>query len=91
MIYVMSQQLWPVHYRWVPVIKQLALGVVVVVIAVLLPPYDLAVSLMARTILLAVYGAGVWFAILTDDDRQFVLRMLRGYKNWFPIVPRQNA
>jgi len=91
MVYVMSQQLWPVHYRWVPVIKQLALGVVVVVIAVLLPPYDLAVSLMARTILLAVYGAGVWFAILTDDDRQFVLRMLRGYKNWFPIVPRQNA
>jgi O-antigen/teichoic acid export membrane protein len=91
MVYVMSQQLWPVHYRWSPIVKQLALGVVIVIIAVLLPPYELEISLMARTILLAVYGAGVWFVILTDVDRQFVLRMLGGYKNWFPIVPKQNV
>jgi O-antigen/teichoic acid export membrane protein len=91
MVYVMSQQLWPVHYRWAPIVKQLALAIVIVIIAVLLPPYELEVSLMARTILLAVYGAGVWFVILTDADRQFVHRMLGGYKNWFPIVPKQNV
>ena len=88
MVYVMAQRLWPVRYRWAPVAKQLALAIVIVVIAVLLPPYGLVASLMIRTGLLVVYGVGVWFGILTDADRRFVHGMLGDYRNWFPIRTR---
>jgi hypothetical protein len=62
----------------------LAIAIVVVVAALLLPPYELLPSLAARTGLLGVYALGVWFGILTDGDKQFVFRMLRDYRNLFP-------
>jgi O-antigen/teichoic acid export membrane protein len=82
MVYVMSQRLWPIKYRWAPVVRLLLLATLVVVLAVLLPPFDLGTSLAARTALLGLYGLGIWFGrILTDADRQYVRGMAL---RWMP-------
>lgn len=78
MVYAMAQRLWPVRYRWAPVVRLLLLATVVVVVAMLLPTYGLLLSLAARTALLGLYAVGVWFGgILTDSDRAFVRGLLR--------------
>lgn len=78
MVYVFAQRLWPVRYRWAPVWRLLALAVVVVGVAMALPPLGLVTSLAARTGLLVIYGAGIWFAgVLTEADRSFVRGLVR--------------
>lgn len=68
--YTFSQRLWPVAYRWGPVLRLVGLGLTVSLVAILLPDSGLAAGLAARSGLLLVYAVGVWNAgILTSAER----------------------
>jgi hypothetical protein len=78
LVYALSQQLWPVRYRWAPVIRLLTIAVTVCVIGLLLPEQNIWISLTSRVLLLAGYVAGVWHArVLSADDRQAIRRFVR--------------
>ena len=71
--YVVSQRLWPVRYRWGPVLRLLFLATSVCVIGVLLPQPNVWVSLATRGLLLVAYLGGVWYAgVLSPADRMAV-------------------
>jgi len=72
-----SQRLWPVAYRWTPVVRLLAVATAVVLLAQFVPHWPLPVALAAKAGLLAAYAGGVWAGgILTDADRRFVRQAL---------------
>jgi O-antigen/teichoic acid export membrane protein len=69
-IYIISQRLWPVKYRWGPVIRLVIVAGVAIIAGTLLPDLSLASSVGARTILFLIYLLGVWHLnILTKEDR----------------------
>jgi len=76
--YLISQQLWRVEYRWVPVLRLVGLALVVALIGLWLPEIALAPSLAASAGLLLVYGVCVLnLGILSADERELVLGVLR--------------
>jgi O-antigen/teichoic acid export membrane protein len=77
-VYTLSQRLWPVHYRWAPVIRLLMVALVVCAASLLLPRRDLLVSLALRLGLLGAYLGCVWHAgVLSADERLIVRRFVR--------------
>jgi len=77
-VYTVSQRLWPVHYRWAPVLRVLLLAVTVGVAGLLLPRLDLGPSLALRLLLLAAYLGGLWqIGVLSADDRRAIKEFLR--------------
>jgi len=78
MVYALSQRLWPVHYRWTPVIRLSLLAISVGVVALLLPRFTVLWSLSARAILLAAYFGALWhIGVLSEDERLAIRRLLR--------------
>jgi len=78
LVYVLSQRLWPVHYRWAPVIRLLLLASAFGLVALLLPPLRIGWSLITRVTLLAGYLGALWHVgVLSIDDRRVVMRILR--------------
>ena len=78
MVYALSQRLWPVHYRWTPVIRLSLLAISVGVVALLLPRFTVLWSLAARAILLAAYFGALWhIGVLSEDERLAIRRLLR--------------
>ena len=78
MVYALSQRLWPVHYRWTPVIRLSLLAISVGVVALLLPRFTVLWSLAARAILLAAYFGALWhIGVLSEDERRAIRRLLR--------------
>jgi O-antigen/teichoic acid export membrane protein len=74
--YVKSQQLWPVRYNWPPVMWLLALSTGIVIAGVLLPAGPLALAIVARVSLFAVYVTLAWkLPILTEAERQAARRL----------------
>ncbi|HKG94510.1 MAG TPA: hypothetical protein VKA84_21530, partial [Gemmatimonadaceae bacterium] len=77
-IYVFSQRLWPVRYRWAPVLRLCAVALAVAGVGYFLPPASLLASLALRGALLAVYFIALWnMDVLTPDDRLVARRVLR--------------
>jgi O-antigen/teichoic acid export membrane protein len=77
-IYTAAQRLWPVRYRWGPVMRLVALAVLVVVAGELIRVPSVTASLAVRLGLLGLYFVGVWVGgILSEADRSFVKRMIR--------------
>ena len=77
MIFFISQRLWPVRYRWGPVLRILLLGLAVSAAGLLLPPLRLHVALPIRGTLLTLYFIGLWnLGILSPGDRQKVRSVL---------------
>jgi O-antigen/teichoic acid export membrane protein len=73
MIYFLSQRLWPVRYRWGPVIRLIAVASAVIVASGVLPRMALGPSVGARTMLLLVYLVGVWHLnVIPRDDRSLI-------------------
>jgi len=71
--YYFSQRLWPVTYRWRPVVTVVVWSAAVSGAALALPSLPIPQSLAARTGLVAVYFAGLWFLpILGADGRRAV-------------------
>jgi len=78
LVYALSQQLWPVRYRWAPVIRLLVIATTVCVIGLLLPQLNIWISLASRVLLLAGYLAGIWHArVLSADDRRAIRQFIR--------------
>jgi O-antigen/teichoic acid export membrane protein len=68
--YVFSQYLWPVRYRWAPIWVLVAWSATVAGVGLVLPPMSVVVSLSVRTLLVGVFGVGLWsLPILADKDR----------------------
>lgn len=76
LVYIFSHRLWPVHYRWGPVSRQLALAVLVCGAALMTPELPLTAAIALHTALLGVYLAGVWFVGIGPEERAFLLHNL---------------
>jgi O-antigen/teichoic acid export membrane protein len=74
MVYAFAQRLWPVRYRWGPVLRLLALGAAVVVAGELARVDSVPVSLGVRAALLLAYFAGIWWLVLSQADRDVARR-----------------
>ena len=77
-VYLLSQRLWPIRYRWGPVVRLLLVATVVCVVGLLLPRPSLWFSLSARGLLLLAYCGGLWHAgVLPADDRRLLGEFIR--------------
>ena len=77
-VYALSQRLWPVRYRWGPVVRLLLVAIAVCVIALLLPDLNVWMSLSARVPLLAGYLVVLWhIGVLSEDDRRAITQFIR--------------
>jgi len=77
-VYALSQRLWPVRYRWGPVIRLLLVATAVCVVGLLLPHLSVWMALSARAPLVAGYLFALWrIGVLSDDDRLAIKRFVR--------------
>src|SRR6266568_3767129 len=77
-VYMLSQRLWPVRYRWAPVLRLLVVATAACVMGVLLPQLRIWTSLSARVLLLLAYCGGLWHAgVLPADDRRLLGGLIR--------------
>ncbi len=72
LVYTFSQRLWPVAYRWGPVLRQLAMAIAVCLLARALPSLPLPASIAWHAALFVVYLAGVWFGGIGPEERALV-------------------
>jgi O-antigen/teichoic acid export membrane protein len=78
LVYFWSQRLWPVRYRWAPVLRLAAVAVTVCIARRFVPERDLLGSLGWSAVLLGVYGVGLWNAgVLTPQERESAYRAIR--------------
>lgn len=78
LIYLFSQRLWPVQFRWAPVLRQVVLATLVCGVSWLAPRGSLGVSLLIRGGLFLAYLGGLWWAgVLSREDRQVIRAALR--------------
>jgi O-antigen/teichoic acid export membrane protein len=92
-VYRVSQRLWPVQYRWGPVLRATLLAGMAGVIGVLLPRPNLWASLLMRLLVLAAYVGGLWYVgVLSADDRRAVKRFIRSHRHTlFAITERTST
>lgn len=77
-IYLFSQRLWPVAYRWTPVLRLFGLSIAASVVERLLPPMALLPSVGARLVLFAAYLFAVWHSgALPASERAAIRRSIR--------------
>jgi len=76
-VYGFSQRLWPVRYRWGPVVRALLVAVATCLAASALPPLPLWASLAARALLLVGYWGVLWHAgVLSAQDRLAISQVI---------------
>jgi O-antigen/teichoic acid export membrane protein len=78
LVYLFSQRLWHVDYRWRRVVQIAGLAVAAGVLAELAPPLLFWASIALHAALFAAYSALVWTFVLTRDERRAVSGGLRG-------------
>jgi O-antigen/teichoic acid export membrane protein len=88
-VYWFSQRLWPVHYRWGPVMRLLLVAVATCLLGIALPPLRLWASIGVRLLLLVAYTGALWhIGVLSVDDRLLIRRLVRN-RGQLLIVLRQ--
>jgi len=76
--YYLSQKLWPVAYRWNPVIRLCLLSVGVSLVGILLPEVQIVLSILIQMGLFCVFPIAVWHGgILTDVEKRTFRTMIR--------------
>ena len=76
--YLVSQMLWRVEYRWGPVLRLLAIAVVIALLGQALPDLELPASLAAKTCLFGLYAVCVLnLGILSAEERESLFERLR--------------
>jgi len=84
LVYVWSQRLWPVRYRWAPVLRLTTVALLVCVARTLVPQGGMLHSVAWSLGLLAVYGVGLLYAgVLSKDEREVVYGVLRSPRTAF--------
>ncbi len=77
-VHAFAQKMWPIRYRWGPVLKLLAAAVPACLVGALLPTTNIGISLLVRSFLMAAYLVAVWHLnILTESDRDKIRRVVR--------------
>jgi O-antigen/teichoic acid export membrane protein len=77
-VYALAQRLWPVRYRWRPVLYLVVSAVGAWSATLLLPVLPLAVSVPTRLVIFIAYLLLVWNGpVLTDRDRAAAIRVVR--------------
>lgn len=77
-VYVFSQRLWFVRYRWGPVIRLSTIAALISAAGFLAPDTGIGVSILLRSALLALYLVGIWvFGVFSEADRAFLRRAVR--------------
>jgi O-antigen/teichoic acid export membrane protein len=77
-VYSIAQRLWPVRYRWRPVLYVVGAALTAWGATLLLPLVPLAISIPVRVAIYVAYLVAVWNGpVLPARDRAAVLRMLR--------------
>jgi hypothetical protein len=77
-VYSIAQRLWPVRYRWRPVLYVVGAALVAWSATLLIPIVPLAISIPLRVAIFAAYLLAVWNGpVLPARDRAAVLRTLR--------------
>jgi O-antigen/teichoic acid export membrane protein len=88
-VYRFSQRLWPVHYRWGPVMRVLLVAAATCLVGIALPPLPLWASVAVRLLLLVGYAGVLWhIGVLSVDDRLAIRRLVRN-RGQLLIVLRQ--
>lgn len=78
-VYVIAQRLWPVRYRWRPVLYVVGAALVAWSATLLLPVVPLAISIPTRLAIFAAYVLLIWNGpVLPERDRAAALRLIRG-------------
>ena len=73
LIYALSQRLWPVRYRWAPVIRLSTLAVVTALAGLLVPQDNLLRSIALHAALFLAYLVALWHVgILSGEDKRIV-------------------
>lgn len=76
MVYVLAQRLWPVRYRWGPVLRLVAVAAAVCAARTLVPETGLIASIGWSALLLTVYTLGLLYGgVLSKDERATVYRL----------------
>ena len=77
-VYSIAQRLWPVRYRWRPVLYVVGTALAAWSATLLLPLVPLAISIPVRIALFVAYLVAVWNGpVLPARDREAVVRILR--------------
>jgi O-antigen/teichoic acid export membrane protein len=77
-VYAFSQRLWPVRYRWAPVLRQVGVATVVCAVSLLAPRPGSWASIGVRALLFAAYVAALFpLGVLTPDERSTLRRLAR--------------
>ncbi len=88
-VYFTSQRLWPVHYRWGPVLKQLLLSVAVCAAALLPRELSLVTAIVWHVTLLGLYIAGLFLlGVVGPEDRELLKRTWHEVKVRFKRTER---
>jgi O-antigen/teichoic acid export membrane protein len=74
-IYSASQRLWPVTYRWRPVLTLTGVAAATIAVGILLPRGPLALAIVLRVVLFVTYIIVAWrLPILNQNEREAVWR-----------------
>jgi O-antigen/teichoic acid export membrane protein len=77
-VYSIAQRLWPVRYRWRPVLYVVGIALAAWTATLLLPLVPLAISIPVRVAIFAAYLLAVWNGpVLPARDRAAVVRTVR--------------
>lgn len=76
-VYIISQQLWPVRYEWRGVVQLAGVAGLVVAVGAWLPGQALAESVAARFVMFAVFGAALWCLPVFSDEEKALVRRVR--------------
>ena len=77
-VYSIAQRLWPVRYRWRPVLYVVGAALAAWSATLLLPLVPLVISIPVRVAIFAAYVLAVWHGpVLSARDRAAVARILR--------------
>lgn len=77
-VYALSQKLWPIRYRWAPILRLLGIAGAVYLVAELFPVHGIGLSLAVRSGLFAAYLAGVWsLGVLSASERARLGQIMR--------------
>lgn len=79
--YYSSQRLWPIRYRWSPVLRQVAIAAAVVGIGFLVPGGNIVTSIGLHGVLFALYVALLWRVVLDSKDRALVREFIAQHSN----------
>lgn len=72
-VYILSQHLWPVRYRWGPVLRLAAVATAVCAARSLVPETGLLASIAWSALLFAAYGLGLLYAVVPSKEERATL------------------